>query len=454
MSWSVRRIPRVPVRFAAVTVALASAVLGLTAPVQASPATADPAGTPTAARPANVTIPPFVGGPITRQNIINRAQYWVDQQVPYDRTAYRGDLHGRPYRTDSGGLVSMAWRLGTSATPRTLPHHSTRLGGVDELQPGDALSNGMGRAAVFVEWTDALRTSATVIELAGPGTVAHRTQYSANLITLGRFKPYRFNRVIEIPVVIPDKGMTNITPAGDLNGDGAPDVIAVETATGDLYRYSGPSYGGGTRVKIGHGWTSISDIAGVGDLTGDGVSDILAVEAGTGDLYRYSGPGFGGSTRVQIGHGWDSMAQVTAVGDQTGDGAPDVIAIERSTGDLYRYAGPGYGGSTRAKIGHGWNIYDTVVGVGDQTGDGIADILAVHAQTGELFRHSGPGYGGATKVKLGDGWDAMINLAGIGDLTGDGVPDLLAVEAATQKLFRYSGPGFEENTRVQIGTNW
>ncbi|MEU8777053.1 transglycosylase family protein [Streptomyces sp. NPDC048606] len=254
----------------------------------------------------------------------------------------------------------------------------------------------------------------------------------------------------------PQSKMANLTGVGDINGDGKNDLIAVEVASGDLYRYSAPGFAGGAaRAKIGHGWNGMSDIVGIGDATGDGKADIVAVEKATGDLYRYSAPTFSGSTRVKVGTNWDGMANITAVGDLTGDGKADLIAVEKATGDLYRYSGPAFGGATRAKIGTGWNVYSSITGVGDVTGDGKADIVAVNKTTGDLNRYSGPTYSGSTMVKVGTGWDDMRGLAGVGDVTGDGKGDLVAVENATGKLFRYTGPTFAGGAaRTEIGTNW
>ncbi|GHF04586.1 FG-GAP repeat domain-containing protein [Streptomyces morookaense] len=440
-------VRRRAVRSALLAATLGAVVLGVTVPSQATPAPRMAAVTAAATSQ--------VGGEIGRTETIQRVQYWIDKGVPYSQSAYYPDLQGRNYRTDCSGLVSMAWHLPTSATTWTLPQYSTRLGSLDDLQPGDALNNIDSHVVLFTGWTDSSHTTATIMEHARPGTNARKTTYSRSYINNNGFKPYRYNRVLEAPVTVPDKGMTNVTAVGDLNGDGFTDVIAVETATGDLYRYSGPDYtGGSARVKIGYGWNSISSIVGVGDLTGDGVPDIIAVDAETGDLYRYSGPNYNGGSKVKIGSHWDSMSNVTAVGDLTGDGVPDIIAVETKTGDLYRYSGPDYNGGSRVKIGSGWNVYSAIVGVGDLTGDGVADIIAVDNETGDLYRYSGPNYNGGTKVKIGTHWDSMINMAGVGDLNGDKVPDLIAVEQATQKLYRYSGPDFTGGSRVQIGTNW
>ncbi|MER5495429.1 VCBS repeat-containing protein [Streptomyces sp. NPDC002490] len=428
---------------------LGGLLLGGLAPAHAAPDRGPAAAAVTATASS-------VGGAISRTEILQRAQYWVDQRVPYSQTAYHRDPQGRTYRTDCSGLVSMAWHLPTSAVTSTLPNYSSKLAGLDNLQPGDALNDVSSHVMLFVGWTDGTRTSAKIIEHARPDTVARPMTYSRSYLVQKGFEPYRYNKVTDSPVTVPDKGMTHVTGVGDLTGDGISDVIAVQTSNGDLYRYSGPNYTGGTaRTKIGHGWDSISDIVGTGDLTGDGVADVIAVDATSGDLYRYAGPGYAGGGRVKIGVNWDSMTNVTPVGDLTGDGQPDVIAVEKATGDLYRYAGPNFaGGAARTKIGNGWNVYSTIVGTGDLTGDGVADIVAIHATNGNLYRYSGPHYNGGTRVQIGNGWQTMTNLTGVGDITGDNVPDLLAVNAASQKLYRYSGPGFAGSSAVQIGVKW
>lgn len=69
-----------------------------------------------------------------REEILQRAQRWVDQKVPYSMTGHWSD----GYRQDCSGFVSMAWGLGTSETTWTLPAHADRIVAAD-LQPGDAL---------------------------------------------------------------------------------------------------------------------------------------------------------------------------------------------------------------------------------------------------------------------------------------------------------------------------
>jgi endonuclease/exonuclease/phosphatase family metal-dependent hydrolase len=148
-------------------------------------------------------------------------------------------------------------------------------------------------------------------------------------------------------------GMSGTAGVGDQTGDTVGDIVGIERSTGDLYRYPGPGFAGGSRVRIGSGWNVYDRLVGVGDLTGDGVSELLAVD-GDGGLFRYTGPGYAGGSKVQIGTGWNSMSGISAVGDLTGDGVPDLVAANAATGQLYLYAGPGFAGGSRVLIGTGW----------------------------------------------------------------------------------------------------
>ncbi|WP_019887869.1 hypothetical protein [Streptomyces purpureus] len=153
---------RTSARSALVVASLAAVVLGLTAPSQA----ASPELTPAATAAATATS--TVGGSISRTEMIQRAQYWVDQGVPYSQRAYYKDPQGRTYRTDCSGLVSMAWHLPTSATTWTLPNYSTQLASLDDLKPGDALNNINAHVVLFAGWTDSSHTVADIIEHARP----------------------------------------------------------------------------------------------------------------------------------------------------------------------------------------------------------------------------------------------------------------------------------------------
>ncbi|MFE4455491.1 FG-GAP-like repeat-containing protein [Streptomyces sp. NPDC056796] len=203
---------------------------------------------------------------------------------------------------------------------------------------------------------------------------------------------------------------STLVPFGDLDGDGANDTLVTDK-DGFLYRYS-PERGKAVtpdtpHTKIGSGWTAFDGLTYSGDLTGDGIPDLVARQTATGDLYLYEGTLTGGFTRTgRIGTSWKGLTIVGA-GDLNGDKHGDIVA-RTTNGDLYRYYGSGKGTiSSGVKIGSGWGGMADFVGIGDLTGDGKDDILG-RTTTGDLYRYAGNGTGGiGSGVKIGTGWKSF-----------------------------------------------
>ncbi|WP_371480342.1 peptidoglycan-binding protein [Kitasatospora sp. NBC_00315] len=130
---------------------------------------------------------------ITREQIIARAQGWVDQKVPYSMSTYWTD----GYRQDCSGYVSMAWGLDSSQTTWTLPDLADRIT-KDELQPGDVLiyNNAANPQAgshvtIFGGWTDSTRTGYLAYEQTSPATTRRTTPY-AYWSNSASYLPYRY----------------------------------------------------------------------------------------------------------------------------------------------------------------------------------------------------------------------------------------------------------------------
>lgn len=70
---------------------------------------------------------------ITRDEVVARAASWVKGRVGYSQRAYFAG-----YRRDCSGMVSMAWKLGTSLTSRTIASRARRIP-LSALRPGDAI---------------------------------------------------------------------------------------------------------------------------------------------------------------------------------------------------------------------------------------------------------------------------------------------------------------------------
>ncbi|MFD8015399.1 FG-GAP-like repeat-containing protein, partial [Streptomyces sp. NPDC059762] len=153
-----------------------------------------------------------------------------------------------------------------------------------------------------------------------------------------------------------------LTSPGDVNADGYADLIARQTTTGDMYFYAGTAdHRLKSRVRIGTNWKLYKKITGAGDLDGDGRGDLLAVD-GSGGLWSYFGTSTGGVTpRASVGGGWQIYSAVQGVGDLDGDGDSDLVARDTS-GRLYAYYSYGRGRTGdrfgyRELVGSGWNTF-------------------------------------------------------------------------------------------------
>ncbi|GGY91011.1 hypothetical protein GCM10010343_15620 [Streptomyces avidinii] len=140
-------------------------------------------------------------------------------------------------------------------------------------------------------------------------------------------------------------------------------------------------------------WSDAQDIADAGDLNGDGEPDLLVKQGAK--LWAYTGSRSGyldmNGAPVLVGDGgWDTVA-VLVPGDTDGDGAADLWVRDDASGDLFAVKGAkdaagqldprSWGTALRVKIGSGFGraAYPTLVSAGDFDRDGLVDLSAVGA---------------------------------------------------------------------------
>lgn len=253
-------------------------------------------------------------------------------------------------------------------------------------------------------------------------------------------------------------GFRQVLAAGDLNSDGAPDLLAIGH-DGTLWNYPGDGAGGyKSRVAVGNSWNVFLTVVGAGDLNGDSRPDLLAIRP-DGTLWFYAGNGnmsasnTGYAPGLKIGSYWNSFTDVIAVGDMNSDGKSDLLAT-RQDGTLWFYAGVGAVSSTNNGFAAGKNLGvqnwvpgSKLVGSKDFSGDGRNDLLSVDAAGALWFREgtgsfaSGAGLKPAVKIG-GSGWNAYSSIFGVGDANGNGTNDLVGINK-NGSLWFYSGTGMK-----------
>ncbi|MEZ5191952.1 MAG: VCBS repeat-containing protein [Nocardioides sp.] len=269
-------------------------------------------------------------------------------------------------------------------------------------------------------------------------------------------------------------GRDLIAAVGDLDGNGANDLVARNPRRGTLVAYWGKRAGGFKRASLTGGVGSADLLTGAGDLTGDGHPDVLVRDGGVLRVYPGTGRRALGAARVLSGD-FSRYGVVRGLGDYTGDGADDLFVRETGTGDswilpsngdgtfghrlgpftgqrtlqdlsaaqLAGNAAPDLVGVRRGRLvllrnagtvnlgrpiatGLSLRNADLVLNAGDWDRDGHGDIIARSARTGVLRLRLGDGKGHfGNGIKIGAGFESVDLLAAVGDMTGDGWPDLM-----------------------------
>lgn len=266
----------------------------------------------------------------------------------------------------------------------------------------------------------------------------------------GPIYPYRF--YVKSPGVM-DK-------PGDVNGDGLPDMFAVD-GTDNLRLYGGTGNGAvanAVPLSSGGGWSGAL-MTHRGDWTEDFYEDVVARKS-DGKLWLYPNNGQGEFTEDtkqevyvfpddETGVPTDTSAikQIVSVGDITPNAEsynPDFVAV---VGDQLWFL-PGWSGGSLESgylIGNsGWGAM-TLASPGDVDGDGFADLVARDNSSGALWVYHGKSRGdadgdgvadggtdpaslgvGSGRTSYATGWTPASRplVTASGDSNGDDVPDL------------------------------
>lgn len=265
-------------------------------------------------------------------------------------------------------------------------------------------------------------------------------------------------------------------PVGDIDGDGAEDVVVTaptfsslgsNSQNGRIYVFSG-AFDKGQEL-----WRATGDQVGqlfghdagaAGDIDGDGVPDVIVgspnngafVFANAGRAAIYSGAD-GSLIHTFVGEALGDRFGYRVSGDRDfdGDGHPDVIigaylndANGFAAGRAYIYSGADFSLICAIDGEAAVNILGTGVAlIGDVNGDGRADalvgaLLGNPSQTGRAYVYSWDG--SQCNLLYFMDPDPTASSFGLwfmnsGDITGDGVEDLYVSDYTDNKAYLFDG---------------
>lgn len=233
--------------------------------------------------------------------------------------------------------------------------------------------------------------------------------------------------------------------AGDLNGDGANDIILLDNNGGTESLEVYINNGDGTfksRVTYSTGVTTAVGLR-IGDFNNDGVNDIVVATgaaAGTFSLFLNEGDGeLDTAITVTMTSGSDSDS--LEIGDWNQDGDLDVLTVD-AAGQYQIAFGDGSGSFTlgaTADAGAG-TAYRTVLG--DFNNDGIQDVLISDSASSVIEVLLADGSGGwtaATDVSPSGAVNILEMVAG--DFNNDGNLDFIGRTATVYQLYAGNGAG-------------
>lgn len=237
--------------------------------------------------------------------------------------------------------------------------------------------------------------------------------------------------------------------AADLDGDGIDELVAARNFDGTIYAYRLDTVSGGvTSWGVLRGFSS--DIAwaglGAGDLDGDGKDEIVAVDNRDGNLHFIDSPASGVLEVTGEYTGWGPASQWAGLGVARfeKEARPWVALVRNFDANVflidYDMSGQGTVMASSAAFGANSNFADLTCG--DYDGDGQAEIAVVRNFDATLFvlDYTGselPIIANTTGFGPASDWAALASA----DLDGIGGDEIIGVRNFDGGLFRWSLQG-------------
>ncbi|MFO0749534.1 MAG: VCBS repeat-containing protein [Myxococcota bacterium] len=229
-------------------------------------------------------------------------------------------------------------------------------------------------------------------------------------------------------------GPVSALAAADLDGDQAPELVAVAAATNVAVLAND----GAGAFDVSATSAGSAALLALGDLDRDGRRDLVSAAAGAlvtlpNATPRSCRPGLEAARRIDA-----RSARALVVADLDGDGRPDVVTAHLDDASLSVALGQGDGSAAApARVPTG--DAPVALALGDLSGDGVPD-LAVATDIDAVAVLLGQGDGSFAPFAAYP-TDAAPSDVAIGDVDGDGRPDLLVANAGADDVSLLLGLG-------------
>lgn len=231
----------------------------------------------------------------------------------------------------------------------------------------------------------------------------------------------------------------------DFNGDGKTDIVVSKSSSGVVSVFTNASANGNItftpQVDLATSGNTHEGSA-TGDLDGDGKPDFVILNSYTSpsvSIYKNTSVGGTISFASKIDYAADNSPYSVAIGDLDGDGKPDLAVANTGSNKISVYKNTSTPGTisfdARIDFTVGTNPYG--IAIGDLDGDGKPDIvITTQGTTSALSVLKNTTTGGTISFGTPINYASMSGAftVSIGDLDGDGKPDLAAVNSFSNSV--------------------
>jgi hypothetical protein len=336
-----------------------------------------------------------------------RIQYWSNSSISYGGVAMGNAAADNQQTLDNTAFTVANFRA--SLTVNYLVTASV-TGGHGTVSPGSQNVDHGNPASINIT-PDAGYHLASITDNGQSATIA---------------TPYVISNVTEAHTVVVTFAPSLPSPARcDFNGDGKPDILLRNTATGaDLVWFMDGTTRTGTAslpTTAVLAWT----IGGVDDFNGDGKPDILWRRYDTGKNAVWFMDGTTCTGTASLLSESDTNWMIAGTGDFNADGKPDILWRNPTTGENRVWFMDGTIRTGTASLPTTAVLSWTIGGVGDFNGDGKPDILWRRTDTGKNAVWFMDGTTCTGTASLATTAVLAWTIGGVGDFNGDGKPDIL-----------------------------